>query len=193
MFSRDVINRCRISLAVACLAMLVSACNFFRSAPDPQAQETVSAFYQTYLGLRPSGVPSTEDLQKFQPYISVELGGLLKQAANAEQVYYKATKGEVPPLVEGDLFTSLFEGASNFDILSCENKEATGSCSVQFTYIDPSDRSSHQWKDKAFVVKEPGGWRVDDIGYGGDWEFMHKGRMRDVLKQVIKDGNSKQN
>lgn len=189
--SQDVTNRRRLLVTVACCALLFTACTF-SSGKNPQVQETVTGFYQTYLGLRPSGVPSIEEQQKFQPYLSATLNRLLIQANQAEQVYYKATKGEVPPLVEGDLFTSLFEGASNFDVVSCESRDDAGSCMVQFTYVDPGDKSSHQWKDRALVVKEAAGWRVDDIEYGGTWEFMHKGRMQDVLRQVIKDGNNGQ-
>jgi hypothetical protein len=39
-----------------------------------------------------------------------------------------------------------------------------------------------------FLVKGASGWAIDDIEYMGDWQFMHKGRLRDLLAQVIKDG-----
>ena len=29
---------------------------------------------------------------------------------------------------------------------------------------------------------------VEDIEYGGDWQFMHKGRLRELLRRVIRDG-----
>jgi hypothetical protein len=30
---------------------------------------------------------------------------------------------------------------------------------------------------------------VDDIEFGGDWQFMHKGRLKALLRKVILDGN----
>ena len=35
----------------------------------------------------------------------------------------------------------------------------------------------------------PQGWRVDDIGYGGTWDFGNKGKMTETLRMVIHDSN----
>ncbi len=150
-------------------------------------EKAADAFYKLYLKVQPSGVPRESEQRKFSPYISVSLAKLLKHADQAERKYYRATKGQSPPLAEGDLFTSLFEGAAAFKVLSCEKKTAAGSCWVEFTYVDPGDRSSFKWKDRVYLVKEPRGWRVDDIEFLGDWEFMHKGRLKDILTDVIRE------
>jgi hypothetical protein len=150
-------------------------------------EKAADAFYSIYLKVQPSGVPRGKEQQKFRPYITDSLSKLLKQADQAEQRYYTATKGESPPLVEGDLFTSLFEGAAAFKVLSCDRRTAAGSCWVELTYVDPGDKSSFKWKDKVDLIKEPRGWRVDNIEFLGDWEFMHKGRLKDLLTQVINE------
>lgn len=154
---------------------------------DLDMKDSVNAFYTIYLSERPSGVPSEQEQQKFNPYLSAPLGKLLKEAARAEQQYYQATKGESPPLVEGDLFTSLFEGATSFKTLSCDSR--TGSCIVEFRYVDPKEKAPTIWKDKVYLIKGHQGWVVDDIEFLGTWEFMHKGRLQDLLKQVISEGN----
>lgn len=41
-------------------------------------------------------------------------------------------------------------------------------------------------------MKEAPGRRMGDVEYGGNREFMHTGRMQELLRQVIKDGSGGQ-
>lgn len=152
--------------------------------------QTVNKFYGVYLKLHSFGVPNEGELAQYSPYISNDLSELLKKADEAERKHEAATKGEEPPLVEGDLFTSLFEGAGSYSVTSCESSDASTFCTVEFKYIDPGDKSEVKWKDKVYLVKGNTGWAVDDIEYLGDWQFMHKGRLKNLLKVVIEEGNS---
>ena len=61
-------------------------------------------------------------------------------------------------------------------------------CLVDLTNIDDRNRSRLAWKDRIFLVRENNRWVVDDIEYFGDKQFMHKGHLKEVLKQVIQDG-----
>ncbi len=54
------------------------------------------------------------------------------------------------------------------------------------------DKSTQEWKGKVLVVKEAAGRRMSDVEYGGNREFMHTGRMQELLRQVIKDGSGGQ-
>ncbi|HEX9665123.1 MAG TPA: DUF3828 domain-containing protein [Thermodesulfobacteriota bacterium] len=168
--------------------LLISCCFYACSKEEPE--QTVNKFYRVYLRINSHGIPTEQEQALYSPYISPELSELLKRANEAEQKYKTATKGEVPPLVESDLFTSLFEGASSFKTISCDSKEGSGSCLVEFKYFNPGDSSEFKWKDRVYLVKINRGWVVDDIEYLGDWQFMHKGRLKDLLKEVIEDGNS---
>jgi hypothetical protein len=171
------------------LFILLLAETAFAVEPALEMQRVVRSFYKLYFTVRPSGVPSEKEQQKFKPYLSAVLAKVLKEADQAEQQYRKKTRGEVPPLLDGDLFTSLFEGATEFKVLSCDTK--TSSCLVEFSYVESRKGASPttSWKDKVYLVKDPQGWMVDDIEFLGDWRFMHKGRLQDLLKQVIKEGN----
>jgi hypothetical protein len=155
---------------------------------DQGMKETVNAFYHVYLTVRSSGVPSAQEQLKFRPYLSASLRQLLKRAAMAERAYYGSTKGEVPPLAEGDIFTSLFEGASSFTVLSCSTK--TRSCLAELSYVDPGNKSSSTtWRDKIYLIRNSHGWLVDDIEFLGTWQFMHRGRLKELLNQVISEGS----
>jgi hypothetical protein len=169
--------------------LLISTVAFAAEKPVP-FQQSVQSFYDYYLQSQPFGIPSQKNIKAFTPWLSASLIILLSDASKAEERYQKKTKNESPPLVEGDIFTSLFEGANGFKIISSDAK--TNSCTVEFTYTDPGpvrndiDGSAQviRWKDKIFCVHESTGWKIDDIEYGGTWQFMHRGRLRDLLKHT---------
>ena len=93
-------------------------------------------------------------------------------------------------MIEGDLFTSLFEGATAFRLISCEVRKDEASCTIEFTSINPTDHSLFKWNDKVHLVLESRRWLIDDVEYLGNWEFMHKGRLKTVLRQAIKDSKT---
>ena len=168
------------------LSLVVFATTALAADVDREMKEAVGSFYNVYLKVRPSGVPSGKEQRMFAPHLSASLKKLLSDASGTEQKYKRTTKGEAPPLVEGDLFTSLFEGASAFTVLTCDGKD--GSCLVEFSYVDPGSKSPTVWKDNVYLVKGSRGWLVDDIEFLGAWEFMHKGRLKELLRQVIEEG-----
>lgn len=151
-------------------------------------ESTVSGFYNAYIKLKTRGIPAAKDLAEYTPYITPELAGLLKSADDAEIKYKADTKGEVPPLVEGDIFTSLFEGADSFKVLSCEEKGAKAACSVEFKNTNPGDGKTFTWKDSPVLEKGKSGWLISDVEYKGDWDFAVKGTLTQLLKNVISEG-----
>ena len=42
------------------------------------------------------------------------------------------------------------------------------------------------WTDTAILARTRRGWRIDDIAYGGKWEFGNKGKLTDTLKFALK-------
>ena len=150
---------------------------------DDAMHATAAGFYGVLKTTQPRGVPDDADRAKLAPYLSPTLEASLKAAADAEARFAKANK-DSPPLVEGDLFSSLFEGITAFEVKACTGDAAKGSCAVALTYDDHHDKPA-QWTDTVYLVKTPAGWRVDDIGYGGDWAFGNKGRLSETLKQVL--------
>jgi large conductance mechanosensitive channel protein len=141
-----------------------------------------------YSTFHPSdGIPDAKGCAKYAPFISSALEKLLAQGAEAEQAFAKANK-DSPPLIEGDLFTSNFEGATSFKVGACQGDAKAGHCTIALTYDDrkssPKDKPLN-WNDTVYLVATPSGWRVDDIGYGGSWDFGNKGRMGETVKGAI--------
>jgi hypothetical protein len=157
---------------------------------ERQVKNAVGAYYDVYMKVRPSGVPTKEQQVDFKNVLSTGLAALLNVAAGVEENASRETGGEAPPRLEGDLFTSADEGAGSYKIVECEIQKPAATCVVELTNVDDRKRSKLAWKDRVFVAREGDHWVVDDIEFLGDGPFMHKGRLKDVLKQIIEEGKS---
>jgi hypothetical protein len=178
-----------MKLPIAILSAVVLASGAQAADNDAMAK-AANGFYTAYSTFHPSdGIPDVAGRARYAPYISERLNALLTQANAAESKFASANKN-TPPLVEGDLFTSNFEGATAFKVGACTGDAKAGHCAVQLTYNpgntgNPKDKPFN-WTDTAYLVNSAQGWRLDDIGFGGNWDFGNKGRMSQTLDMVIK-------
>lgn len=174
--------------AVAALvaATLVAGCSaqqwsFSLKSPG----ERVNAFLLSYYGMRTRGLPKPEQVDQLSVHVSEVLSGRLRRAYAGQQAYAKRFPGDKPPLVDGDLFSSLFEGPTSFAIGEIEIDKVHAKVMVNFTYTDPANPSSvTKWSDRYIVVHGPrvGGWLVEDVEYLGTWDFAPKGKLSEALE-----------
>jgi hypothetical protein len=166
-----------IATAISLAASSLSACSRGEavSTPEPPAR-VVRAFYDTRLRLAVDGAPSAEQLAALAPLVSDTLRALLDSARRLRDAEAARAPDEKPPFVEGDLFSSLFEGPTAFTV----DTAALGPrVPVHLTRADDSGRS--EWTDRVVVREERGRWVVDDVEYGGTWQFANKGTLRASL------------
>lgn len=174
---------------VAGLLVWVSAAS---AADIDEVMRAATGFYDAYGTFHPSdGIPDAKARAKYEPFISPALDRLLVDGDAAESNFEKATKNMSPPLIEGDLFTSNFEGATSWHLGACKIAANAAQCSVTLGYADTTKKNEKpfNWTDTLYLVRTGADWRVDDIGYGGSWDFGNKGRMTQTLKSAIHDGN----
>jgi hypothetical protein len=174
----------RVWSTVLLLAALVSA----GCAHDPQRQAAVAAVEGLYaeLAAHPvSGAPSTEELDALTPWLGEELERLLVQARAVHDLERERAPGEKPPFNDGDLFSSLFEGPTAFDVGPARADGRTWLVPVMFTHGAPG--GSTDWTDTVIVANEAGGWVVVDLIYGGDWDFAIQGRLVANLRSGLAD------
>ena len=176
-------------MRVLAIALLVSSAAVAQTDSDAQALAKVAdGFYSAYLTLHPSdGIPDTATRAKFAPFVSPALDKLFIEGEDAEARYAKVTKNQAPPLVEGDLFTPNFEGATSYKIGACTSDAKGGRCAVALAYDDKKNKPL-AWTDTVYLTRTPSGWRVDDIAYGGNWDFGNKGSLTRTLKSAIAEG-----
>ncbi|MEJ0040748.1 MAG: hypothetical protein WDM81_00315 [Rhizomicrobium sp.] len=157
-----------------------------RAAADDGAalRSAAEGFYGVYKALHsPDGIPDDAGRARYRPFLSPRLDALLGEAGDAEK-RFAATNKAAPPLVEGDIFTSLFEGATAVTVGACTAAGSAGRCTASLSYALPGQKPT-QWTDTVYLSNTPEGWRVDDIGYGGTWDFGNKGRLSQTLGQVL--------
>ena len=176
----------RALFAAACLLAVGANAH---AASSPQA--TVEGFYGLYGTFHPSdGIPDEKARAALARFLSPGLMHLLGDAAAAETRFASKYK-DAPPLLEGDLFTSNFEGATSWTVRKCDKSGAEMACVVGLSF-DPKDGKNKQvaWTDRLYLTESQGDWRIDDVAYGASWPFGNKGRLSDTLKEAVGDSGS---
>lgn len=170
------------------LAFLLLAGPAF-AAGDPAA--AVNAFYGVYTGQHAQGrgIPDATVRLRLQPYLSPRLNKQLADAASAQNRLTAKVRNAVPPVLEGDIFSSLFEGASAWKVGACQQSGKTARCSVALSYTPPPGAGAKakpaNWTDTLLLADTPQGWKVDDVVYDAGFAFGNTGRLSDMLGMVI--------
>ena len=163
------------------------------AAGDPGS--AVDAFYRVYTGQHAQGlgIPDATVRLRFQPVLSPRLNKQLADAASAQSRLTAKVKNAVPPVLEGDIFSSLFEGASAWKVGACQTSAQpnakTARCSVALSYVPPPAAGPKgkpaQWTDTVLLVNTAQGWKVDDVVYDAGFAFGNTGRLSEMLAMVI--------
>jgi hypothetical protein len=135
-------------------------------AADSPSQ-AASAFYTAYQKIHIYGLPSARELNSLAVHLSGPLQQALRRAQTEQARCIKAHPDEKGPWVDGDLFSSNFEGFSRFQIAESARSPFT----VEFEYVERGQKFT--WKDQVVMVQENGRWVVDDVRYGGRQAFSN--------------------
>jgi Protein of unknown function (DUF3828) len=122
-----------------------------------QPADTAAQFYTAYRSTAMSGLPDAAAMQKLAPMLSTKLKSALRAAQAQQTRCMKTHPGDKPPFVEGDLFSSNFEGFTAFRV-------EAGGAFIHFEYAEGKHKVS--WKDEVKLVQEGGRWVIDDVLYG---------------------------
>ncbi|AWH89878.1 DUF3828 domain-containing protein [Limnobaculum parvum] len=143
---------------------------------------TAQKFYSQYFISGSVGLPTDTQLATFKPYISTNLYQLLEEAKKRQHEEIRQHPNEKPSLVDGDLFSSLFEGPTSVDIPSIPVLPSANSVTLQanFTRSEQGQSILH-WTDEIKMVKQNESWVIDDLVYKGNWEFAAKSTLKKAL------------
>lgn len=171
----------RALLLLALTWALTSATSYSKETAQPDAVTAAKKFYQAYLKLNPSGLPTEEQMKVFSPLLSRELIDLIAAARREQQKFIKDNPDEKPPWIEGSLFVSSFEGAHSFTLGTPSINENKASIPVYLEYRE--GKTVVKWIDVIVLENADKEWRVWDIFMNAPWPFRSGPSLRAMLSK----------
>ena len=150
---------------------------------DPK--EVVRQFYNWRIKVAFSGVPSQKELNQAQPFLSRELACLLDQARQYRDLFIKKYPDDKPPFIEGDMFSSLFEGPNRYELKKIKQTHQQTTVVVQFFYDQPKQPDMKGWQDHIILTQDKHQWLINDIRYNGHFDFGNSGSLGHNLRDVL--------
>ena len=173
----------RLLLLLPLLVSSLSLAACGDTATETDAARAADVFYSIRLSEMSGGLPEQGLRARLKPVITPSLDALLAGAVAAERRHLFRTRNQEPPYVQGDLFSSLYEGPTVYRIGTCHNDDGMVECEVHLTHDVPGAHIA--WTDRIRLIQQGERWLVDNIVYGGEWDFALKGTLRRTLEAVI--------
>jgi hypothetical protein len=80
----------------------------------------------------------------------------------------------------------MFEGATQSKLQVCATSGNQARCPVAFAHVGANGKPV-SWTDTLILLNTPQGWRVDDIAYGGGFQYGNTGRLSDTLRTITSE------
>lgn len=169
--------RFRILILLLFSAILSGAGNAIDLPADPQGAARI--FYTELRRLGVNSLPAGEEWNLLAPRVTEELARAITRAQKEQAEFRRKFPDEKPPWVDGDLFSSLFEGPKTFVIGEAKTNGDRAEVPVNCVRTEGGDTA--KWTDTLVLKKTASGWLVDDIRYGGTWDFSATGTLKEAL------------
>ena len=105
---------------------------------------------------------------------------IIKRDMKKQEAFMKKHPDEKPPWAEGDLFSSLFEGPTSYEIGKMRTKGATREVDVYLHHVSEADKV--KWTDTVALKKAGGKWVITNILFKGKWAFKSGNSLLNALK-----------
>jgi hypothetical protein len=174
--------------ALTLAAVALSACTT-PAGRDGSPTSTVSGFAKWYLASAAGGFPGSDTWPALRPMVTPAFYAALEQGHAGMECHRNATQGTEPPPLAGDLFVSLFEGATSLVSLAVISRNR-GQAVVAATWQCGDSRpgqSPAQWTDRVILKQIDGQWLIDDFMHDGTWDFAVQGSVTRGLMEVAKE------
>jgi hypothetical protein len=162
-----------------CLILFVATPLEAATACSSSAQEFADRFYRTVLNLQIRGLPTESQMKTLSPFLSDDLVVRIESARKEQARFIKEHPDEKPPWIEGDLFSSLFEGFTSYNVGSPKKHENDFAIPIKLQYHE--NKTVLRWEDLLILNCVKGEWKVWDILFNGKWEFKSGESLRQVF------------
>ncbi|HEY8069723.1 MAG TPA: hypothetical protein VIF38_12650 [Burkholderiales bacterium] len=152
-----------------------------------EAKDAAANFYRSYARLRAgglTGIPDGPRLAQLAPLLTPELHDLFSVALLEQKRCEDKFPDDKPPWIEGDIFSSSFEGFTSFRAAASRPAKQGRRVTVNFIYTEGKDRV--KWTDTLLLRNEGGRWLVDDVFYRAHFPFGSGfgSNLRSSLKSI---------
>ena len=150
--------------------------------PTGQSPEAaVVDFLAMHQRLGNSGLPDAGSMNAYSAFLCPSLVSVLRDARVRQEQFRASKPDQKPPLVEGDLFSSLFEGPDSYSAAGSKLDGSRARVTMDLRHGEGSAATS--WQDTMALELDDGIWCISDVEYGGKWPFANRGRLSETLKQ----------
>ena len=156
---------------------------------DDSPTSTVSDFSRWYLASAAGGFPPSDTWPALRALVTPAFYAALEKGHAGMECHRSATQGTEPPPLAGDLFVSLFEGATSLvslAVVSRTRDQAVVGATWRYHVSSPG-QPPVQWTDRVMLKQVDGKWLIDDFMHDGTWAFAVKGSVTQVLMEVAKE------
>jgi hypothetical protein len=168
------------SLALA--ACLLAASGFLAvvaQVPSGESDENLAKtaatdFLKNYGASRKAGlagIPTQKQLTQLQRFFTTSLRASFAAALKEQQRCIRRFPSDKPPWIEGDIFSSNFEGFDTFAIESASIDNESAMLLIKYLSKGAKGEPDTSWQDALFLKKIATKWLVDDMQYRGDFAF----------------------
>lgn len=169
----------RFLMGVA-LAGVFCGCTSTMPQTSNEPALAASRFYGRLREYQVNGLPEGKASKALEPLMTPELAADFRAAKAEQAAFMKKNPDEKPPWIEGDLFSSLFEGFQWFTAGKARVKGDRAEVPMQLRYSGSGD--TVRWTDTLVLRRGEKGWLVDDVKYGGNWPFASHGTLKQALR-----------
>lgn len=158
-------------------------------APTPNSpstpRQTAEDFRAFYFRDHGRGMPSRAELDKLAPLLTRTFQAQFEAAIQAHECHQAKVGNSEPPLVQGDMLTSLFEGATSGGVGKIKTEKSQALAEMYWSYgASELNAKPVNWTDALVLERVDGQWQIADIELRGTWDFAQKGRLSQNLMAV---------
>lgn len=158
------------------------------SEPEPPATPSQGPaavaldFYTMHQRLGNSGLPARSAMNAYNAFLCPSLADAIEKARQRQQQFIASNPDDKPPFIEGDLFSSLFEGPDAIKPGDAVIEGMSARVPLAMSRSEGEGGKTVKWSDTAVLELDDGIWCLADVEYRGQWPFANKGRLGDSLK-----------
>ena len=138
-------------------------------SPEQALRSTAKTFLTALRADSVQGLPTEEQLRRLSPHLTVSVKDALRNAGQLQDRDILRAPGEKPSWADGDLFSSLSEGVSQWKIAEVlVVSPHDGYVKVNQTFSEKG-HADVAWQDTYIFRKVGPQWLLDDMVMEGEW------------------------